>query len=983
MPGNVAFATVSTEQSATLAENDTSTQYKPRRFDRVGPLHHVQRKDPAAWIALLEPALPANLRQNSNRSSSATLDTVHVAELLLAAQRPLSVDSGIDVLYHMGMADGRWQAVIALVKRIVEDFAFPRSLPQIQSTWPWPTEGTLADLCSSPVTLDSQRAISQTAVPLSLDELTGDNKPENMMPMERLQHETLGQIWRSLGVMIVACADDVVKPEILEIIAYLHHRGIMPESIYSHKPSADETAIQQPPTLHLLSSHVLTSLSDAAWRAHEKVIVDEAKTRGSKYVSIRPEVPGSAYRVTVAGLRPEVWLELVLWSCLHGGWILEGAAVLRLIHSKSKGLQWKPFSWRSIAGARSDKVEAWDWDRLVYVFKTRPPSTVDPPDEPAEDVQRTVSSEVVNAYVDALLVALDVGVGSRGAPASFILSQLNVLRSFLERSNLKLASGSWDAIVLRFFESQGDVALHSKSFQELVSLSPRFGREVRSGNTQVLPPYVLDGSAAILGLCHRALRLHIKAGNLDGALRLFGQMQKYTDDNKRSSIVDFFKTVQRNGNALSAERDGLFTNNLSKIDYPSFDLQISATILGPFLDLVTDAKAYDLGKWLLYSNEIEGPVISDAIYNDLAIVPALVKFAAATDDRALLSNVLRSLNTGDGSEGPGRLLALNVLTSFLDSQVNLRQWPAAERILRYLRDTPGFYWNTGNLALVARSMIIHDARSEGDETLQEHAASAKGIFTDMVNGHYNSDLGKKPYLVNLQVDQVLLVVSAIGPRWAKTCAELRLPPTHIQMSLAISKFNNIVNAVVEAYGAVAARGLVEKFWPHALRDLQEKQVRDKTKVAPRRPAVLDEAEQHRRLLRLPGLEDQTVAIYGGVQPDIMTIWPLLQRAMQELNAASTDAASLRGYSVDSHLGAVSSEGALFDQDRIADSPVDTSPSRLVIWAARCLRALGSADEDIEKELTVGLEDRRLQEVRKGLPEIFGSGGEGCDGSVAE
>ena len=134
----------------------------------------------------------------------------------------------------------------------------------------------------------------------------------------QLRRNALGVVWRSLGAMTISCADGTIRPEILEIVAHLHHSGIMPASIYSRKPRLDETAIQQPPTLHLLSSRILTSLSDAAWRAHERIVLEQAKVNVNKSLPLRPELPGSAYRISVSGLRAEIWLELILWSCLHG-----------------------------------------------------------------------------------------------------------------------------------------------------------------------------------------------------------------------------------------------------------------------------------------------------------------------------------------------------------------------------------------------------------------------------------------------------------------------------------------------------------------------------------------------------------------------------------------------------------------------------------------------------------------------------------------
>ena len=143
--------------------------------------------------------------------------------------------------------------------------------------------------------------------------------------------------------------------------------------------------------LNLFSSRILTSLSDAAWRAHEKLVVEEAKAKGGEQLSLRPEIPGTAYRVYVSGLRSEVWLELILWSCLHRGWISEGTAILRAMYAAPKAREWKPLSWRSLMNfAESER----DWERLEYMFNTQRRSAVEIYPFTTNSVRRTSAKEV-------------------------------------------------------------------------------------------------------------------------------------------------------------------------------------------------------------------------------------------------------------------------------------------------------------------------------------------------------------------------------------------------------------------------------------------------------------------------------------------------------------------------------------------------------------------------------------------------------------
>ncbi|KAK4547684.1 hypothetical protein LTR36_000641 [Oleoguttula mirabilis] len=879
------------------------------------------------------------------------------------------------------MVEGRWREVLWLVKHLVENFASgrPKAAKLSQTIWPWSNEGSLDAMTLGPIDLDGPKNSSEAlslgpTLTRTLHELTDDLKPENMSRTELLQRGVLGQIWRSLGAMILACPEGVVKPEILEIIAYLHHQEIMPTSIYSQKPGIDESAIQQPPTLHLLSSRILTSLSDAAWRAHERVVVEEARSKGGEYVALRPEIPGMAYKVHVAGLRTEIWLELVLWACLHGGWIMEGAAVLRSVYRQNPA--WKPLSWRSILP--SEKTGPPDWDKLDYLFNTKSSATMDPPANPTLDVSRTVSSEVVNAYVDALLSVVDVGVGERGAPPGFILSQLKLAKKFLGRADLKLGGGSWDAVILRFVDSQAGNPMHLFYLSQLGSLTPSFGHEVESSNASSLPEYVSDGSASFVGLCHRALHMEVKAGNTQGALRVFKLLQDITDSNKRKSLEDFFNTIQHaQDNDLATSEAAVFTSNYSQINYPVFDLQIPTTTLGPFLELVTDAQAYEVGKWLLYSKEVDGPLIPDRLYNDPAIAPALIKFATKADDRALLSKLIDLRAQQNTVTGEGPTLPSNVLMSFLETQFGLCSWDAAIRILDLMNDSPTLGWNLINLATLARTMLIlRHAAMSGDLKGEQDLARAQEIFSQMVQGVYSRSLFKAHFNAE-QVSVLLTVLSAVDAYWASFCCGLRQLEGHYNFNLSATSFDRVLEGVLEAYGSATARRLLGMFWSHALRTAQGSDRRmsegrqDAAKVARFRQSPLDSTERQRTLVHLPGQQGTHVVVYGGLRPRLTTVRVIFRKALDEMKQQR---ALHDGDIEDLPLenGEPLPTAATPDSTtEPVEKAIDHTPFGMVVWAVRRLRALGMADEDVRTELREALEERELRRLQVQLPRLFG------------
>lgn len=964
-----------THPDDTASQSTGSPSLKYDVLKRISFPERDEKRNPAAWASLLEPGLPPHLRESDDTKTNTSLNASDIVEILLAAQSQISFGTTIDLLFHLGIEKGRWRAVVWLVKHLVETFAPAHSKPgRLSKTLcSWAFEKSLDEVTTDAInaqelgTPPADASISATNLH-SLEELTDDLKPERLSRESLLWHDALGSIWRSLGVMTIECADGEIRPEILEIIAHLHHMEIMPASIYNQKPSADPTAIQQPLMLNLFSSRILTSLSDAAWRAHEKVVVEEAKAKGGAHVSVRPEIPGTAYRVNVAGLRPEVWLELILWSCLHGGWILQGAAILRAAYDERGGpgvRKWRPLSWRSLV----DYVERdQDWDELEYLFNTRKPSARDETHQSTTiSVRRTISSEVVNAYVDALLSTVRLSVGERGAAPGLVLGHLETLHKFLGRSGLALETGSWDAVVLRFLDIQEAVISQRHNFDRLIGLSPRMGEELQPDRTLPLPAYVLDGSAAVLGLFHRALRSRIHAGDVNGALRLFESLQTLADKNKHQSVVDFIQKQRVLGNSRAEPADGMFTNNFSGIEYPAFDVQIPSTILGPFLELITDAKAYDFGKWLLYSDEIDGPVLLEQHYGDPAVTPALVRFAAETNDTVLLSKLIqaRSLQAQAGEPTMPR----NVLLSFFESQVNLRRWDAAVRILEYMKDTQYAYWNFVSIAYVIRIMLLHVRGAEaGDQDSIQNLARAKTLLSNMVQGKYERK-GERPHHVQDQIGLLLTMLSTLDRTWTEYCLNLQPLQGVYSFNLTAKAFNLVLDGVVDAYGSVAGRRLLGVFWSHSIRDAQKIGRRRSLDEAGEHimtrfvPRILDRPGRKRTVIKIPGRPEEEVIIYGGLSPDLMTIHTIFFKAVQELKQG--------GALADHSTGLVSNLSPPdLESDTDEDEDIDLSPSGMIVWAIRCFRSMRMADEDIRDELDKALSEDEVSRIREQIPALF-------------
>jgi hypothetical protein len=816
------FTTLPAQGATPSASANLNAVNVPRNINRSKLARKKATESPDTHRRL-QICLPPHLRSNAIGGVGSEEPFIpsapETAKLLLEAYSQRE-----HLIRRLAVEEGQWRAAVWIVKLLVEYFhKKPSRADDLSATvQDWNRVGSLDDLTRNPLYPKPRSGESfsphiRTSSSASLHELTDGN--HTISPSELLRHEILGLVWGDIGNLIIACSSnhDVaggeVKSEVLEMIALLHHYELMPESIYSYTPVQSVDTVQQPPTLHLLSRRIFTALSDATWRAREVSALEEAKRKGGELMGL--EAKGSSYRVRVSGIKPEIWLELVLWSCLHGGWINQGAALLHSVHNqKAHGEYWSPISWRDSLNAVMPfgKDDLVDWDSISYIFDTRSNATMDGVDITGLRVDKTVSSEVVNAYIDAVLDSVDVGVGKRGLDLQAVINRLRTLRKFLLRAKLNLGGGTWDAMVLRLVDSGGiDIDRDTAIVPQLVALYPRMGDEFQLRRSQAVPSYVLDGSAAILGLFHRALYAEIKNSNLEGALKVFKHLQERVDNDRYQSLSDFFAhkhlSLAREGDASK----GLFTSNFSGIDYPSFSTQIPPKTLAAFLELVIANKSFALGNWMLGidNNDIDGPLIPASLYPDPHISAAVVHYATVTNNTSLLSKITK-LGAVQVEEGSGHepTLPNQLMQAFLDAQIGLRRWDAAEKILEYVRDTKGFDWNVGNVATLAKAMIVE--RQDATNTDQKTTLTrARQLFASLLAGTYG--VTKRSSVKQQSVNTLCVVLATVSPALAAVVRENNALPKHFEFTLRAGAFNSILEGVVATLGSDAGRALVDRF----------------------------------------------------------------------------------------------------------------------------------------------------------------------------
>ena len=859
--------------------------YLPRNYIPSAP------KNPDAWLSVIEPMLPRHLRDSHQDFIKDATFTRYLPQILVRARRSFNVD----ILSYLGVKKGRWRAVVWLAKQVIdrnyiaEETLSPRS-NSANVQWSFVDVDYRRDADSS----DDPRQTSQSWSPhATLEEISRlpvwfeNNGQRHDLKIGALEQETqridiaadtglyilrkiaVGQIWRSLATMILAADEEAdadkssIMPHVLEVIAHLHHVGMIPDAVYEYSSTLSDYTLKQPPLFRLLSSRILTALSDAVWQAHELEVNEAKKTAGAQYSFLDYEIPGSRYRTPGITLGTEVWLEFVLWSCLHGGWVEDGTGILQAIRAKRGDKhEWRLMCWQDVVSMhKAQNSDPIDWSTVGRRIDV-PLAKVSKEEhrKGRARVKRKLSSEVVVAYIDALVSSVQVGVGRRGIPASLIIQNILDLKAFLDANELGLGAASWDALIIRLIESQGIDAEEDPMLIRyiLTGLSSGYGDGLKAQSPTKLafhdpekPTYIFDGTAAALGLYHRALRAFINRGDVDGAFKIFMSLQDHTDRNKQKAIKEFVRdqtpkdffdqriympeTPASIGSlgVLDRSRGESNATNLNT-DFPAFFPRVPNPVSGSLLNLITASETFDFGKYLVSSQDIDGPIIPESTYSDPTLAGPLIRLATATQDHGLLMKVSNALRSNPSSttntehaDKQNELLPEEVIHAFLENQIRVRKWEAVESLLDHIRDASDLDWNPVQLAQLAREMLLHGTSMseilhspegymfyfKADRDLQNNAnalslVNASRIFVGLATGRWGS---RDPLASSGVLTSLLGLMADLGPHWAQLVRGVRKFKRSQKLHLPDDIFHPVLEGVVAGQGAKAGMRLVKKW----------------------------------------------------------------------------------------------------------------------------------------------------------------------------
>lgn len=803
---------------------------KPRipaesRFLADSALH----RDPIAWVRRLEPFLPPSLRNDKSAKIKksdqgyASSPINKLPQLLQQARSNTSFE--IDLLSYLGVQEGRWKAVVWLIKAISGSRHICTNaknhsnrllyVPQWAGSSP-----RLSDLTDTPVWADDLiEPLSGTSI--TLEKLT---EPDKL----NIDHENIGQIWRSVGHMILQAADrglddpsySLILFHVFQILAHMHHMYAFPESIYKHNSLNDPFVAIKPPTLAILSARIMEVLSDATRRAHDTTTLSEATQNNIGHTYDKHDLTQATSQEQELGVG--VWLDLLLWVCLEGGWITEAAWIINEIDKRRQDpdLKWSVYKWDSahelmlLESARNLSMENVLAKSRVGEVAGGAGMSRHNKDTPSVNLNsRSISREVVLVLIDALVSTL-TGTKSDSNNLELLEHRIGACKRLLTTESCDIDTSISNGIILRLAGSDSSNAMHSpETLDQIMQLSQTGENETPaslSGNsTKSLPcDFITPNSALRLGLLHQLLFCFSTADDIQGALRTFRRLQELRDLESQKNIKEFINKIQQ------SNKNPTEISEFKKVEVDDeaflYQSPIPNYILAAFLDFVTRAELWDLAKWIIYSADADGPTVSPNLYSEPSMQPILIRFATATSDTQLLAKVTEKLKTP---------LSHSNLQALLHCQAALGNWNSVEELLSYFRDTPMMRWDASDAMKIATAVLYLEKNVSKADTLRQASLSqVMTILQKLLSGEYNASHGlvrdrdRSQILLMNQIGRILLDIPG-------KLSTLMLPQSildrrvNVRVMIPTDAFNILLQSVVDCNGSTAGKTLWDQ-WCH-------------------------------------------------------------------------------------------------------------------------------------------------------------------------
>lgn len=809
------------------------------------PLDSNQKSNPGSWIPILEKCAPARSaptqKQTKPTQPKEQVGSLFEHENELRRAHSLMgylwlsrTHSNLDLLGHLGFELNQWSAVHAYLTQLID--AYETLVPYMDSHnafqgFDWNVGG----LSLEELTARDVRRPAQSMKPLP---------PSDIIPLDLLTERPaardlgdrfLGEVLLNLGLIVLRAADapkqeaNLAMSSVFRILARLHHLDLISDRVYQYPRNDPSQVSFRPPGLNLLSSNIMSVLSDAAWIEHEAALATAATEAGE-------EPPFLPFKVGVRELGPEIWFELVLWCCVEHGFTKQGASLVKEMSQRTGDKAWKIDSWapliRDLDLVQQTNVSIETaWRRPG---ETNPPQTFKRQEKPPFNGlgKRTISTEVVASLRSGLVNKAFNGVGFHGATPSDILQQSASLNALLEPTtaldDLRPTNKATNWHLIRVLESgclnpHEDPTLFERLLRSTQHVVPPWGGYGFSSDqdlSDVTRAQLYDESAAIAGLVELNVKAYAYKRQAGRAFYQYAWLQNIVDASKAYHIQAFFEQLSL------AKSEVLPFFDSQRFDAQEHDTsslpQVSNVTLAELLDLAAVNRAYDFGNYLLFNDAIDGPAIPASAYGDQVIAPSILRFASASQNNELSEKVVSSLSMP---------LSVNMLKALVNSYIDTENWDRATVTLEYLRDFRLKSWGFSNLTALGAKIIRLDAsikhqESMGgpvDEKLIKSLERANDLFLRFYRMEFNTPVAKNRRVTAFQRNVLLRLLSVFRTLpghisdLAKQ-ADLKVPPLgHLKLQyIPAVSFHSLLSAVVDTYGSTYGLNMWFKWCIHRL-----------------------------------------------------------------------------------------------------------------------------------------------------------------------
>ena len=632
----------------------------------------------------------------------------------------------------------------------------------------------------------------------------------------------IGEVLRSLGDMIIQLADQPsaqakeTMSHILQIIARLHQINALPSNLYRQPTRAHGATLYRPPTLHLWSSRILASLSDAVWDARGARATAEVNTSG------RLDTPSNSrvrqeFKLNSVELSPEIWMEFILWACVQGEFTLEGAMILQQLEkrglaagvwvfSDSEVLQHASAAGLSALGKAGQPSKSYkrasrqSYGRLGI---------------------RAISLEVVKALIDRLVENLEFS-GLRHAPSlESILGHVLSLVRLISRDGRRLEDAWWSQIMSRITDAVGTGSASDVDLRMFLHLNTETGsiHQIPFRRENQLPlershlPYH-DLAQAVQDQILHNFQVAAHAGDITRAQHLLKSAQALREawglETPRSQLYE----------SRAQARGGSHDSSSGTISDTTMTLRPRTwnRVLATFVGLVVQSEQLVFSRSLLSQKSSGKPLISQDSYTDPELLPALIRFASVLDHKDLVATLESRLRPP---------LDVDILRALLECQVRLSRWDRAKKLLEMMREDTRASWYA-RLAMVLARYILERKRMEelrGRHVSVDDLAKASNLLAELLNGDHGPPETERLTSTAEQhryVEALRRIISTASEdlSWVNTGRKPSesLPEGEIN-TIPVEAFNALLFGVVRRHGS--AQGI--RLWNQSCADVSPNQ----------------------------------------------------------------------------------------------------------------------------------------------------------------